>query len=275
MKILKRLTLAILILVAMPAFADSVVTLDRGRAAAACSGSNDPVEQNYLLVEGPPEARAVLLLFPGGSGKLNIATQKIGINSNNFLLRSRHLFAGHKFHVAVMDAATDFLACAEGLRGHRLGSEHGSDMAAVIEDLRLRYPAKAVWTVGTSRGSTSAAQAAATLAAGSSGPDGLLLSSSVTVPGVTGNTVLDVALESVAVPTLIVAHREDACFVTPPGDSRGIRDRLISAPKATIRKFSGGLAPLSDPCNALSAHGYFGIEAHVIRHLSHWIKKRL
>lgn len=275
MKILNTLIFSVLLLTTASAYADTVITLNRDRTPAVCSVNNDPVQQSYILVETNNEAEAVLVLFAGGSGKLNLADQTLGINSNNFLVRSRHFFAGHKFHIAVLDAATDFLSCPEGLRGHRLSFEHGSDIAAVIEDLRIRYPNKAIWAVGTSRGSTSAAQAAAVLAAGSSGPDGIVLSSSVTRPSATGNTVLDVALEIISVPTLIVAHREDSCVVTPPGDSKSIKTRLTSTPKSAIRIISGGLPALSEACGALSPHGYFGVELRVIKKISHWIKKRL
>ena len=275
MKTRNTLVFFVLLVTTAPLYADSVVTLDRARTPATCALDSNPVQQSYILVESGTDANAVLVLFPGGAGKLNIADQMLGINSNNFLVRSRQLFAGHGFHIAVMDAATDYLSCAEGLRGHRLSTEHSSDIAAVIEDLRFRYAGKPVWTVGTSRGSTSAAQAAAVLAAGSSGPDGVVLSSSVTRPSPLANTLLDVALESISVATLIVAHRDDACPVTPPGDSQSVKTRLISTPKSAIRFFSGGLPALSEACDALSPHGYFGIEHRVIRQMSHWIKKQL
>ena len=275
MKVRNALVLIVLLLSIASAHADTIVTLERSRTPAACALDNNPVQQSYILVETNTDARAVLLLFPGGTGKLNIADQMLGINSNNFLVRSRHLFVGHDFHIAVMDAATDFLSCPGGLRGHRLSTEHSSDIAAVIEDLRFRYAGKPVWTVGTSRGSTSAAQAAAVLAAGSSGPDGVLLSSSVTGFSASANTLLDVALESISVPTLIVAHHDDACPVTPPGDSQNIKMRLISTPKSAIRIFSDGLPAISEACDALSPHGYFGIEHRVIRKMSRWIKKQL
>jgi hypothetical protein len=104
-----------------PAFAtDQVVTFERARALAGCAPAPvAPIEQSYILVEAAPAAtaKAVLLLFAGGTGKLAIADQQLDINSNNFLVRSRHLFAAQGFHVAVMDAATDFLTCPLGLRG--------------------------------------------------------------------------------------------------------------------------------------------------------------
>jgi hypothetical protein len=64
-----------------------------------------------------------------------------------------------------------------GLRGHRLpGRLHGDkylqDLAAVMNDLRGRYPNLPLWAVGTSQGTISAAVAAANV---SPPPDGIVL----------------------------------------------------------------------------------------------------
>jgi hypothetical protein len=35
---------------------------------------------------------------------------------------------------------------------------------------------------------------------------------------------------------------------------------------------SGGLPPKSRPCEARSAHGYFGVEAETIQRIADWMK---
>lgn len=248
---------------------DIVVTLSRSRNPVACATTGNPINQSYILRE-IPGATGVLLLFTGSDGKLgmNVENRQFGINrSVNFLVRSRHLFASFGFHVAVIDAATDFTSCPSGLGNLRLSSEHLSDIKAVIDDLRIRYLGLPLWVVGTSMGAISAAQAAAELPTGSGGPDGLVLTSSVTNPGSDPNfkTVLSVDLEAITVPTVLVSHKQDTCEATPPGDTKTIKKRLTSTHAIKTQSFSGGFTPLSGECDALSYHGYFGIEPAVVK----------
>lgn len=260
------------------AHADIVVTLDRSedREPVSCAKSYEPVEQSYILIE-VPDAIASLVLFVGGGGGLSIHDWQLHINSTNFLSRSRHLFASFGFNVAVIDAATDFLSCDYRLRGERLNPKHVSDINAVIQDLRMRYPELPIWAVGTSRGSTSAAQAAAALSPELGGPDGLVLTSSVTRSTTAPNhlSVFDVDLENITVPTLITTHKKDECWVTPPEDTKAIKDRLVSVPKVHTRIYNRGFEPISDPCQALSYHGYLGIEPKVVKNIAKWIEKQI
>lgn len=258
---------------------DIVVTLSLSRDRVACATAGDPPKQSYILREAP-EAIGALLLFTGGDGKLgmNVDQKQFGINrSANFLVRSRHLFASLGFHVAVIDAATDFISCPSGLGNLRLSTEHVSDIKAVIDDLRDRYPGLPVWVVGTSMGSVSAAQAAAALPQGLGGPDGLVLTSSVTDAGSDPEfkTVLSVNLEAITIPTFIISHKQDACEATPPGDAKAIKNRLKSTHVIQTQAYSGGFPPLSAECEALSYHGYFGIEPTVVKGIVKLIQKQI
>jgi len=258
---------------------DTVVTLSRNRSRVACATTYDPIKQSYILREAP-DAIGTLLLFTGGDGKLgmNVDQKQFGINrSANFLVRSRHLFASLGFYVAVIDAATDFISCPSGLGNLRLSTEHVSDIKAVIDDLRGRYPGLPVWVVGTSMGSISAAQAAAALTRGLGGPDGLVLTSGVTNAGSDPDfkTVLSVDLEAITIPTFIISHKQDTCEETPPGDAKAIKSRLTSTHVIQIQTFSGGFPPLSAECDALSYHGYFGIEPTVVKGIVKMIQKQI
>ena len=43
-------------------------------------------------------------------------------------------------------------------------------------------------------------------------------------------------------------------------------------PQTRQKVFSGGNKPVSDPCDAAAQHGYFGIEASVVKAIADWIK---
>ena len=171
-----------------------------------------------------------------------------------------------------MDAATDFLSRPEGLGSDRTSTQHMQDIAVVLDYLRGRFPGLPIWLVGTSRGVISAANAAAVLT-GPAAPDGIVLTSSLTQPAV-GNpeSLQNVALEDIGVPSLVVAHRDDTCPFTPPDDAKALFHTLRKGhPRSGLRFFVGGFPPLDAPCDALAAHGFFGIEARVVEAIGRFI----
>ena len=236
----------------------------------------------------PFDPTAVLMLFPGGSGKLRLEPEDLDIGSTNFVVRTRYHIAAEGFVVAVIDAASDFLAHSHGsrrtagfrhrsgLRGHRfpsrgpslLGDKYKIDLQAVTDDLRIRFPGLPVWAVGTSRGTNSAAVAAAEL---DNPPDGIVLTSSLTGPSRDGD-LDEVDLGKVEVPTLIVTNQDDECSATKSEDSKRLKKRFTMSPRVQVLIFKGGSTPLSDGCGPLSGHGFLGIEQKVIDAIARWIK---
>jgi len=140
----------------------------------------------------------------------------------------------------------------------------------VIATLRAEA-AVPVWLVGTSMGTVSAASATARLA-GAGGPDGLVLTSTVTRQGrERPESVGDVRLKDIRVPTLVVHHRDDACRSTPYADTPALMRDLGSAPRRELLTFSGGDPPQSGPCDARAAHGYLGLDTEVVAAIAKWI----
>ena len=73
------------------------------------------------------------------------------------------------------------------------------------------------------------------------------------------------------VPTLILHNRDDSCRVSPfDGAERGFA-LLNAAPAKQLIAVSGGTLR-SKPCEALSPHGYFGVEDAAVRPIIAWIK---
>jgi len=224
------------------------------------------VTQSFYLTEPVGVLAASLILFPGSDGKLR-GYGPANLRKGNFLVRSRDLFVG--FTVAVMDAPSDE---ASGMGDDfRVSDAHRRDIGAVIAWLRQRTPAP-VWLVGTSMGTLSAAYGA-TLQPG--GPDGVVLTSSVTRSSRrVHNTVFDGSPNFVKVPILIVHNREDGCVVCPYSDIPDLLARFKNAPRSELIAFQGGAEPISEPCEALSRHGYLGIEDKVVAAIADWIKAK-
>ncbi len=153
---------------------------------------------------------------------------------------------------------------------YRASEEHAKDIKQAIATLHALYPKLPIWLVGTSRGSTSAANAAAT--AGPGEADGLVLTSSVGIESRHGGNVLDFKLEAIRIPSLVVHHTEDGCGVTPVSGARDIKARLTGAKASDLMTFEGGDSGNGKECGAYSHHGYLGIERKVVDAISTWIK---
>lgn len=226
------------------------------------------VTQAFMLIE-PAKPLASVILFAGGDGRIGITTDGIR-RKNNFLVRSRHLFADQGFMVATVDAASDFQG-GEGLTGTRSGKKHAQDITGVIAFLKRKTQVP-VWVIGTSRGTISAANAGARIE--QNGPDGIVLTATVT--GQSRNrpySVFNVQLKVIRQPVLIVHHKADGCKVSPYSGTSGVAKALKTASTVEVLAFEGGDPPQSGACDALSYHGFLGIESQVVGAIGAWIKR--
>jgi len=229
------------------------------------------VDQKFILIT-PDKPVASVVLFAGGKGTLNLSsyvgTPTIKWGKNNFLVRTREMFAKHGFLVAVVDAPSDQKSKTGIFGGFRDSMDHVEDIDHVISYLRqmAKIP---VWLVGTSRGTESAAYTAIN---SKQHPDGLVLTASISVPNRKGTSVTEMDLEKVTIPTLIVGNIDDECSFTPPEGAKKIAEMLKSSKKVEVKMFSGGDIPESNPCKALSYHGFLGIEKEVVDFISNFIK---
>lgn len=296
------LALSLLLFMPIPAVADDVITIDLTRSPHPDFTFSGTLEQSYILVTaGPIPPTICYVLSPGGAGRLFVAVSgnRLGVNSVNFLVRTRHLLAGaaqlltgdnnaeQGSCVAVLDAATDFLfgtlqdGSQPGLRGFRLSDERFLDIAAVIADLRrgdMFGNNIRIVLDGTSRGTIDMAEYAARAGAGpvDEPVDALVLSSTLTVEQNPPDNVFNSDLSEVRVPTLLLFHEDDACFVTPPEDVELVKAQLVNAPRIRVRGFKGGFPPVNPiDCQATTFHGFLGKEADVVRAITRWVSQVL
>jgi len=227
--------------------------------------ARDGVQQPFWLIE-PDNATHIVILFAGGKGALNITESGIG-TASNFLVRTREQFADKGAVVAVVDNPSD----KEKLFRFRKSKKHAKDIKAVIAYLKEHYPGKPLWLVGTSRGTISAANVAARIH-GNNGPDGIVLTSSVTKKSNKGfDSLEDIDLSAITVPTYIVHHKDDECKVTPYNLAEGLLNKLTAVTVKEFKGFSGG-STKGNECRGKSYHGYMGIEKQVVQSIVDWIK---
>jgi hypothetical protein len=218
-----------------------------------------------MTPSGAPVASVVLL--PGGNGLL-FSQRQPQLASRNFLIRSRDKFAAAGFVVASVDGPSDH---PEGLGSFRETAEHAQDIAAVIAYLRRKAKVP-VWVIGTSTSTISVADVGVRLKTG--GPDGLVFTSSIVAPS-RGVAALPgmFDLSVITLPTLFVHNKDDDCALCPFGAVPALMARFTNTPRKQLIAVSGGKPPESDACEALSRHGYFGIEDEVVSAIAAWIKE--
>ena len=132
----------------------------------------------------------------------------------------------------------------------------------MVDLAKSRSPAP-VWLIGTSRGSVSAANGAAVLG---KRIGGVVLTSSVWAQGMAA-----VPLDRIVVPVLIVHNRDDGC---PQSPIAGVELRYGTPDRgagARVFAVSGGQSR-SGACEAMSPHGYLGIESQVVAPMTAWIR---
>lgn len=249
-----RLLLSIIILcLAAPAIAenDRLVKIDTRQGVT--------VPFFYMKREG---AKASVVLLTGGGGGIGI---KNGIpTSNNFLVRSRDLFAANGFNVVVVGKPSD----KDELDGSfRTSPEHIEDLRRVLAFVKndANVP---ILVVGTSMGTISAAALATVV--NSKELSGIVLTSSVTKKKI--GAVPEQKLELIRLPVMVVHHEFDECKICVPSEVTQIIRELKNAPIKKEVYVKGGANPKGDPCQALHWHGFIGMEKEVVDLISAWIK---
>lgn len=263
------------------------LTLPATRLYAAPCGepvsleTHDGTTTRYALARpqgsaaGPPTA---LVLLVGSGGNPNLDEQgcptSLGGNSLN---RMRPLFHQAGFVTALVDAPSDHLT-GDGLAGFRISPEHAADLGLVVADLRNRFKGP-VWVLGTSRGSISAANAAARLQ-GPARPDGLVLTSILTSGDSSarkrwvGQTVFDLPLEAIEIPALLVGHSDDGCLRSPPEGMARVAQRIASGRQQTVIVTGGSGSRSSglEACEGKSPHGFVGQEQELADGITRFIR---
>jgi pimeloyl-ACP methyl ester carboxylesterase len=224
------------------------------------------------VIIAPDNPKAVAILFAGGSGTIRIQPDGKIRRAGNFLVASRKKFAKNGIFAVVIDAPSDQTGGGSVMDDDfRESDDHARDISMIVAALRKTYNLP-VWLVGTSRGSTSVANAGIRLQAEGPGrPDGIVLTSAISEQGRRGGNLLDLKLSAIHVPTLVVHHVKDGCLVTPFYGVSRIKDGLTGARPVKLIAIKGGKTK-GDPCGPKSHHGFLGQRGKVVKKIAKWIK---
>jgi len=230
------------------------------------------VQQKFLLLR-PEKPVAAVVLFAGGNGVIDLGGPadhpELGRKGkNNFLVRSRERFAAQGFTTAVVDAPSDRHGERGMLGGFRASVEHCEDVASVFRHLKTLAPVP-VWFVGTSRGTESAANCAIRL---KDTVSGLVLTSTMTRANGNGTHVPAMDLAAIRVPVLVLAHQDDGCQYTPASDATDLVQKFSYSPRKEVMILYGGDRPRAKPCQAMTPHGFLGVEDRAVGEIARFIK---
>ena len=211
----------------------------------------------YYLVNSGPLSRTAFILFPGGDGADHVTVEGGRVKlSKNFLVSTAETYVKNGFTTVIVNsyqAMTD---------NYRVSTDHAKHIQVILDALTSRGVER-FYLVGTSRGTLSVASLATKL----SDPHlkGIILTSSMA-------SIARLDLPRIKVPVLFVHHVDDKCHHTPHREAKDI-SRLVS--KSTTVSFvdvTGGLPPQTGPCQALSPHGFFGVEGIATQAMINWAR---
>lgn len=230
-----------------------------------------PSTTQRMVVLESDKPKAAVVLFAGGHGGLQITSSgSFQWGENNFVVRSRQMFADNGLMVAVVDAPSD-RQNPPFLGGFRQKPEHVADIKAVIAWLKQKANIP-VWLVGTSRGTQSAAFIATQLAPADGGAEGIVLTSTI-LTDKKSRPVPKMPLHKIQVPTLVVHHKDDGCGHCKYDDLPQLMDKLTAVPRKELLTFEGGKNK-GDPCMAMAYHGFNGVEKEVVTKIAEWITRK-
>ncbi len=237
------------------------------------SGNNLDVAVQYMVHLPIGAPRAIVMLFNGGNGNTGIVSDGVGGIAqvgNNFLVRSAQLFAEDGFLTITIDRPSTTVGFSNAeFDQYRVSPAHAEDIATVLAAVNRTYGTRHlnIFLAGTSRGAISIT-AQNMLGIGSmfsnpvtsagGNPDNLWVGTTSTHPRLIPNFV--------NVPTHVLAHRHDGCFVSTPANSVLLhKDFLAAGVPSVVNGVNGGFELDPNPCNALTFHGFLGIEREAVQ----------
>ena len=225
------------------------------------------VTQSFFVAGmGEVKPQAVALVYSGGHGAIQLRMEggQPKFSPGNFLIRSRREFIRNAVLPVLVDVPSDERTGVPD--GYRRSDKQVADARAVLAEVRKRIPDLPIFIVTTSRSTLSGAYLGRAL--GADEVAGVVLSSSMAVPGHGWESLAGFDFKSVKAPLLFVHHRGDGCQATPYYALARMAEGF------TLISVKGGKPPESGPCDPFAPHGYFGKEAETVDAIAAWMLKK-
>jgi hypothetical protein len=203
-------------------------------------------------------AKAVVLLFPGGGGMLRL---KDDGSTNNFhtFVRSKNLWAQYGIDAVLVDTPYDL---GNGRSHSRAIADHQQRILNVVRHYqgKLRLP---IWIFGHSMGTVSVTEFV------NGGKDQEKLIAGVIVAGTYRSASIDA---DVTIPALAIHHVADGCANTPFSTSESMIKNRPNQLAAQFVPIEGGVSE-GDVCGSMAFHGFNQKEPELIKAAAQFILK--
>ncbi len=209
------------------------------------------------VIERVPEGAEFGVVFLlGGTSVLSIQNEKLD-RSFSFQSRSRDYWWEKKVATYLIDAPSDRLG-KDGIEDGRwrAGSEHQTDLKAVLDAIAQRYKGPLV-VHGHSNGALSIANIA--------GLNHASVKAYVYSSGSHYKRPTDIVYEAVhTAPVIFVQHKQDTCKVS----NTVVFEEFVGKLKAPVKKtllVDGGVKSMGGPCSGFAPHSFVGLEREVVQ----------
>ncbi len=204
-----------------------------------------------------PEPKAIVLLFPGGGGRMKLQDDG-STNNHHTFVRALDQWSQYHIDAVLVDTPYDLGDLQRGdLRDRSDHLERVAEVAAYYKD-KYRLP---IWIFGHSMGTSTATNFANSLDKNSHLISGIIIAGTVRTASVS---------DDVSLPILALHHVQDSCGGTPPDASA----RIIKGrpPKfiAQLEMIEGGTSQ-GDECQSFAYHGFNQTEPELIRRAAKFI----
>ena len=203
-------------------------------------------------------AKAIVLLFPGGGGMLRLKDDGSSTNFHTFV-RSKNLWAQYGIDAVLVDTPYDL---GNGRAHSRAIRDHQQRILNVVRyyKQKLNLP---IWIFGHSMGTVSVTEFV------NGGKDQAGLVSGVIVAGTFRSASIN---SDVDVPVQAIHHVNDGCANTPLSTSEGIIKDRPNTSAAQFVALEGGSSE-GDICGSKAYHGFNEREPEFIKAAAQFILK--
>ena len=202
-------------------------------------------EPTRTLLIPAKNAKAVVLLFPGGGGVMRLTEDGQTRNRHTFV-RSKNLWEQYGIHAVLVDTPTDLGNPRSNFRGT---NDHLDRMANVVQFYKQKFNLP-IWIFGHSMGSSSVTYFP------NKGEKQRSMISGIIAAGTLYGMRLN---DDVALPLLAIHHAQDGCIATPVSASENLVNSRPKTYRTELKIIKGG-DDFGDSCMAAGHHGFAGVE---------------